>query len=138
MNRSSNKPQPTPRRTFRKLTQAEVDRASELARLGASDREIITVLGCNPRNLTPRMRADLHRHRAERLIRLKAKLFELALKGNSNATLYLMREQDHAETTDPRKPRGSESAAPRNRAPDRLVLVDAPALPAPDPDTDPS
>jgi hypothetical protein len=108
----------------------DLDHAIELARIGASDKEIITILGCQPRSLTIEHKKVLRRHRAERLVRLKAKLFEMALKGNSQATLYLIREQD--KTREEAKPIAQSTPPTRKQPTARFVLNDQPT-PQPEP-----
>lgn len=75
----------------------DLDRAIELVKLGASDAEVVSILGVEKKELTPARLKELHRYRAERSVRLKAKLYELALKGNAQALLRLMKESDEKQ-----------------------------------------
>jgi hypothetical protein len=70
----------------------DMERAIELTKLGASDEEVVSILGVMPRELTAERKRELKRYRSERSVRLKAKLYELALKGNAQAVLRLIRD----------------------------------------------
>lgn len=72
-------------------TPFDMDRAIELTKLGASDQEVIEILGVTAKEMTVERKRVLARYRAERIVRLKAKLYELALKGNANAVMQLLR-----------------------------------------------
>ncbi len=70
----------------------DMERAIELTKLGASDEEVVSILGVDAGELTEERMKELRRYRSERSVRLKAKLYELALKGNAQAVLRLMKE----------------------------------------------
>lgn len=70
----------------------DMERAIELTKLGASDEEVVSILGASMQELTAERKKELQRYRSERSVRLKAKLYELALKGNAQAVLRLIRD----------------------------------------------
>lgn len=70
----------------------DMERAIELTKLGATDAEVLAILGETA--FTPEQIKELNRYRAERMVRLKAKLYELALKGNAQAVLRLMKDSE--------------------------------------------
>ncbi len=95
-------------RQSQQQTAFDMDRAIELTKLGASNEEVLSILGARAQDLTQARKRELDRYRSERFVRLKAKLYELALKGNAQAVMRLMREQDA-----PAKPAGKQPRTSR-------------------------
>jgi hypothetical protein len=84
----------------------DMERAIELTKLGASNQEIVSILGASEEELTAARMRELDRYRSERFVRLKAKLYELALKGNAQAVMRLMREQEGGAGVGKKKGKG--------------------------------
>lgn len=71
----------------------DMERAIELVKLSASNDEVVNIIGVGMKELTHERKWELERHRSERSVRVKAKLYELALKGNTRALLRLMGDE---------------------------------------------